>query len=93
MQVRFATVDESYIKTMVRNGYYTTENELVRDAVRRMREQDEKRYRFLAAVQIGDGEIENGETVAYTDALLDQLTQRVLRRAVEKDTPSSDVTP
>ena len=38
MHVRFADVDENFIKTEVQSGFYTNETELVRDAVRRMRE-------------------------------------------------------
>ena len=54
MHVRFSEVDEHYIKSKVESGLYTSENEVVRDAVRRMREEDERIARFQAAVRLGD---------------------------------------
>ena len=54
MHIEFANVDEKYIKDSVKNGYYRSEAEAVRDAVRRMREQEEaKRARLLDALQLG----------------------------------------
>ncbi len=35
MHVRFSEVDEHYIKSKVESGFYTSENEVVRDVVRR----------------------------------------------------------
>ena len=63
MHVRFSEVDENYIKNKVLSGFYASENEVVRDAVRRMREEEERIARFQAAVRIGDEQIERGETV------------------------------
>jgi antitoxin ParD1/3/4 len=40
MNINFPSVDENYIKRMVEDGFYSNATELVRDAVRRMREQD-----------------------------------------------------
>lgn len=92
MQVRFPTVDKNYIKTMVQHGYYTTENELVRDAVRRMREKN-KQHQFLAAIQVGDKQIENGEITSYSDNLLKKLAKNATKRASNNEKPNPDVTP
>jgi antitoxin ParD1/3/4 len=81
MQVRFSEVDESYIKTKVKKGFYTTENEVVRDAVRRMREEEERLVSFRAAVQIGDEQIERGETVPYNKELMKKIEAQAIRRA------------
>jgi len=81
MHVRFPDVDENYIKGKVQSGFYTSEIEVVRDAVRRMREEEERIARFQAAVQIGDEQIERGDTVPYSKALLDQISQRAVERA------------
>ncbi|WP_156304314.1 ribbon-helix-helix domain-containing protein [Nitrosospira briensis] len=45
MHIEFAHVNEKYIKNSVKNGYYRSEAEAVRDAVRRMREQEEANAR------------------------------------------------
>jgi antitoxin ParD1/3/4 len=74
-------VDENYIKHKVESGFYTSENEVVRDAVRRMREEEERITRFQAAVWIGDAQIERGETVPYSQELMEQIGQRAVQRA------------
>jgi antitoxin ParD1/3/4 len=81
MHVRFSDVDENYIKGKVESGFYTSENEVVRDAVRRMREEEERIARFQAAVRIGDEQIERGETVPYSEELMEQIGQRAVQRA------------
>ena len=81
MHVRFSDVDENYIKGKVERGFYTSENEVVRDAVRRMREEEERIARFQAAVRIGDEQIERGETVPYSKELMEQIGQRAVQRA------------
>jgi antitoxin ParD1/3/4 len=94
MHVRFSEVDEHYIKDKVASGVYTSENEVVRDAVRRMREEDERLARFQAAVHIGDEQIARGETVSYNKELMEQIGQRAVQRA-KQGTPidNPDVLP
>ena len=41
MHINFPAVGETYIKQQVESGFYSNATELVRDAVRRMREADE----------------------------------------------------
>lgn len=81
MHVRFSEVDEHYIKGKVESGVYTSENEVVRDAVRRMREEDERIARFQAAVRLGDEQIARGETVPYSKELMEQIGQRAVQHA------------
>ena len=81
MHVRFADVDENFIKTEVLSGFYTNETELVRDAVRRMREEKERAKRFQEAVAKGIQAVERGETVALTPDLLQEIKQDAIRKA------------
>jgi len=81
MHVRFADVDENFIKTEVLSGFYTNETELVRDAVRRMREEKERAKRFQEAVARGIQAVERGETVALTSDLLQEIKQDAIRKA------------
>ncbi|AFY70031.1 hypothetical protein Pse7367_1752 [Thalassoporum mexicanum PCC 7367] len=80
MHIRFAEVDEKFIKSQIEDGFYTNETELVRDAVRKMRETQERKAQFLAAVQLGMDQADRGETVAYSDDLMDQIAQRATAR-------------
>ena len=94
MHVRFSDVDEHYIKGKVKSGFYTSENEVVRDAVRRMREEEERITRFQATVRIGDEQIERGETVPYSKELIEQIGQRAVQRAKQgKKIDNPDVLP
>jgi antitoxin ParD1/3/4 len=81
MHVRFADVDENFIKTEVQGGFYTNETELVRDAVRRMREEKERARRFQEAVSKGVQAVERGETHALTPDFLQEIKQDAIRKA------------
>jgi antitoxin ParD1/3/4 len=81
MHVRFAEVDDNFIKAEVHNGVYSNENELVRDAVRRMREEKECATRFQEAVSKGVQAIERGETIALTADLLSEIKRDAMRIA------------
>lgn len=89
MHVRFADVDENFIKAEVQSGFYTNETELVRDAVRRMREEKERARRFQEAVAKGIQAVERGETVALTPELLQEIKQDAIRKARIGETYSS----
>lgn len=94
MHIELANVDEKYIKDCVKNGYYRSEAEAVRDAVRRMREQEEiKRVRLLDAVRLGMEDIEAGRMVPYTPELLNQIEQEARKHAAEGRKPNPDVAP
>jgi antitoxin ParD1/3/4 len=94
MHVRLSEVDENYIKGKVESGFYTSENDVVRDAVRRMREEEERIARFQAAVRIGDEQIERGDTVPYSKELMEHISQRAVQRAKQgKPIDNPDVLP
>ena len=94
MHVRLSEVDENYIKGKVESGFYTSENEVVRDAVRRMREEEERIARFQAAVRIGDEQIERGDTAPYSKELMEHISQRAVQRAKQgKPIDNPDVLP
>ncbi len=88
MHVRFADVDENFIKTEVQGGFYSNETELVRDAVRRMREEKERARHFQEAVAQGVQAVDRGETVILTPDLLHEIKQDAIRKA-KNDEPYS----
>jgi len=93
MNIKFPAVDNGYIKTKVESGYYSNATEMVRDAVRRMREQDDQHGRLLAAVEIGERDIAAGRTVSYTPALLKEVEQEARTHATKKRRVNPDVIP
>lgn len=94
MHIEFANIDEKYIKDSVKNGYYRSEAEAVRDAVRRMREQEEaKRARLLEALQLGVDDIEAGRITSYTPDFLEQCEVRARQNITAGRKPNPDVMP
>ncbi len=94
MHIEFAAVDSQYIKDSVKQGYFRSEAEAVRDAVRRAREEQEaKQERLLAALQRGDADIAAGRVTPYTPALLAKIKKDAVRQAKAGRKPKADVIP
>mgnify|MGYP001564736194 CR=1 FL=1 len=75
-------------------GFYSSETELVKDAVRHMREEEEKFKRFQAAVRVGDEQITNGKAVVYSRDLMTKIEQRAVKKAQQgKKVNNPDVIP
>jgi antitoxin ParD1/3/4 len=88
-----STRSASSLLTKVESGYYSNATELVRDAVRRMREQDDQHGRLLAALEIGERYIAAGRTVPYTPDLLKQVEQEARTHAANNRPANPDVIP
>ncbi len=81
MNVGFPEMDEKFIKSKVENGFYMNETEVVRDAVRHMRQEEERRKNFRAAVQLGVDQIAKGEGIPYTEELMDDMERNATIKA------------
>lgn len=74
MHIEFATVDVQYIKDSVKLGYFRSEAEAVRDAVRRAREeQEEKQEGLVSALRPGEEDIAARRVKIYTPTLLAKI--------------------
>jgi antitoxin ParD1/3/4 len=93
MNINFPPVDDGYIKSKVESGYYSNATEMVRDAVRRMREQDNHHSRLLAALELGERDIASGRTIPLTPNLLDQIEQEARTHAANNRRVNPDVIP
>jgi len=97
MHIEFAPVDEKYIKDSVKNGYFRSEAEAVRNAVRFAREQWEenecKRLRLLAALKLAEDDIAAGRGTPYTQELFEQIKQDARTHAAEGRELKPDVIP
>jgi antitoxin ParD1/3/4 len=93
MHINLSTEMEEYLQNKVGTGFYSNASEVVRDAIRRMREEDERLAALRAAVQVGDKQIDSGEGVAYTPDRLASITAKALDNARKGKKVSPDVTP
>jgi len=92
MNIRFPDVDDQYIKAKIEAGFYMNETELVRDAVRHMREEEERKTQFLSAVKVGQDQIASGHRELTPD-VLSELRQTATRKIQEGHQPKPDVLP
>jgi antitoxin ParD1/3/4 len=81
MKIAFASQDETYIKTQIDRGFYANATELVRDAVRRLREQSESKERLIAALEVGEKAISEGRSAPFTPELMASLKAEALIKA------------
>jgi antitoxin ParD1/3/4 len=84
---------EQYLQAKVSTGFYGNVSEVVRDAIRRMRDEDEKLTALRAAVRVGDEQTALGQGVDYTSERLEQITVQARANARKGKKVSSDVTP
>jgi antitoxin ParD1/3/4 len=84
---------EQYLHGKVSAGFYSNASEVVRDAIRRMREEDEKLAALRAAVAVGDEQLARGQGATYSPELLEKLTELAMANARTGKKVSPDVTP
>lgn len=94
MNIIFPERDKKFIHAMVEEGAYRNATELVRDAVRRLREQEDARNdRLMAALAAGEKDIREGRTVPYTPELRKQIMEDAIKHAEAGKEPDPDVCP
>jgi putative addiction module CopG family antidote len=82
MHIRFAEADKAFIAHQVAQGLFTSETELVRAAVRTMRERQENR--FYQAIQAGADDVRHGRTMPLTEALKAEIVENGIKRAKQR---------
>ena len=80
---------EEFIQEQVRSGYYGNATEVIRAALRRMREEELK----LASLQVGENQIAQGEVVRYRPELLETLAAEAAANARKGKAIKDDVKP
>ena len=94
MRIELPDQLESYVQYKIDAGLYSNGAEVIRDALRRMMEHDEDAVRALRlrdALQVGVEQIERGEGVAYSSALMQDLKQQARVRVAQGQRPKSEV--
>ena len=78
MHINMSKEMEAYIKGKVEGGFYGNATEVIRDAIRRMQEDDAHLAAFQAAVDEGEADVEAGRVYPYTDTTMDEIVAEVL---------------
>lgn len=93
MHINLSAEMEQFLQSKVETGFYSNASEVVRDAIRRMRAEDERVAALRTAIEVGDRQLDNGEGREYTEATLDRITADAVANAKRGKKPSPDVTP
>ena len=93
MHINLSPEMEQYIKSKVGSGFYGNSTEVIRDAIRRMQAAEHHNAALLAAVAIGDAQLDRGEGDAYTPSLLERLTHKALHDPPDGNPVDPDVLP
>ncbi len=66
-----------FVQQELQTGKYTSEDELICDALRLLRELERKREQLKADIQVGLDQLDRGEYTEYDDQGLDDLFERI----------------
>lgn len=77
MHVNLSKEMEAFIKGKVATGFYGNATEVIRDAVRRMQDEDARIAAFRAAVEEGEAELDRGEGIRWTDTTMSEIVSEV----------------
>jgi antitoxin ParD1/3/4 len=78
LHVNLSKEMEAFIRSKVESGFYGNATEVIRDAIRRLQQDDARIAAFRAAIAEGDADIERGDYEEYTPELMDRLAQQAL---------------
>jgi len=81
MNVSLTKELDGYVNEKVQSGLYSSASEVVRDALRLLKERDSQREANLARlrheIQLGIDQIQNGQFTTYTAEQLPQLAEEI----------------
>jgi antitoxin ParD1/3/4 len=93
MHINLPKEMENYLQSKVNAGFYSNASEVIRDAIRRMRAEDEKLEALRAAVRAGDEPLDRGEGQPYTPEALEKITEKARTGAKQGRKVGRDVAP
>ncbi len=85
--VGFAEQDELFIKQQVASGIYSSAAELIKEAVRHLRESQQDNAELIAALELGERDIEEGRYTVYYDGFFDDMVEKVKEMAARGEKP------
>ncbi|MER2514457.1 MAG: type II toxin-antitoxin system ParD family antitoxin [Nitrosomonas ureae] len=78
MHVNLSEEMEKYIKNKVASGFYCNATEVIRDAIRRMQNEENRMAAWQTAIAKGNAQLDRGEGITYTPELMEQMTQSAI---------------
>jgi len=93
MHINLSPEMEQFVQRKVDTGFYSNASEVIRDAIRRMHEEDEKVAALQRALKVGDDQLDRGEGVPYTADLLNRVTAQAKDKARGGRKVNPDVAP
>lgn len=67
-----------FIKRKVATGSYGNATEVIRDAIRRMQDEENRIATWRSAIKLGDDQFDRGEEIAYSAETLNDITQSAI---------------
>ncbi len=92
MHINLSQELEQYLQSKVKSGFYNNASEVVRAAILRMFEEENKLSSLKTAVFIGDEQLDRGEGIPYTQARLDAITANAFANKRQGKKINPDVT-
>jgi antitoxin ParD1/3/4 len=93
MHINLSPEMEKFIQGKVEAGFYSNATEVIRDAIRRMHEEEQKVVAMRAALKVGDDQLDKGERVPYTADLVTRAAAKAKDNARRGRKVNPDVTP
>ena len=93
MHINLSPEMEKFVQSKVETGFYSNASEVVRDAIRRMHEEDEKVAALQRALKVGDDQLDRWEGVSYTSDLLNRVTAKARENSRAGRKVNPDVAP
>ncbi len=93
MHINLSPEMEQFLLRKVETGFYANASEVVRDAIRRMHDEDEKVAALQRALKAGDDQLDKGEGKPYSADLLTRATAKARENARSGKKVNPDVKP
>ena len=78
MNIQLSPEIEHYLQAKVSSGFYHNAAEVIRDAIRRMKEEDGRLAMLKEAVRVGDEQLDQGKGIVYSQERLDAISDKAL---------------
>jgi len=91
MHLNLGSEFNNFIQGQVDSGLYGNATEVIRDALRHMKDRQENKHleTIRALLSVGEGQIASGKTASYTPDLLNRLTEEAIQNS-KKGKPVKD---
>src|SRR5688500_10197373 len=93
MTIQLAADVEASILQKVERGDFPDPNEVIREAMRLLDEQERQLAALRAKLQVGIDQLDRGEWVEWTPELMDELWQEAVEMHRRGEKPHADVCP